>query len=221
VKSIVVKKYKESLIKLILIIFLILILITYYYIEVSIRPTLAAICEVQAKVIASKIINETVRNELNKDSIKNQILVPSYDKQGKINMIRTDAMVMNTISNNIAKTVQQKIVDLENQKFSIPLFTALGSQLMAGKGPELNFTILHQGSVLVDFVTEFEESGINQTRYKIYITVDVDMRVISPVTTSSTAIKNNVLIAEIVIVGEVPESYMSFPSLKDMQQHEK
>lgn len=212
------KKYKGSLIKLIIIILLVFALITYYYIEVNIRPMLGTICEIQAKVIATKIINETVRDELNKDSIKDQILVPSYDKQGKINMIRTDAMIMNNISNSIAKNVQQNIVKLEQQKFSIPLFTALDSQLLAGKGPNLDFSILHQGSVLVDFITEFEESGINQTMYKIYITVEVDMSVISPVTTSSTTVKNNVLIAEIVIVGEVPESYMNFPSLNEFQQ---
>lgn len=190
---------------------------TYYYIEASIRPTLSSICEVQARVIASKIINQTVRDELNKDSLKDQILIPSYDREGKINMIKTDAMVMNTLSNNIAKNVQQQIVDLEHQKFSIPFFTALDSQLLAGKGPDLSFIILHQGSVLVDFITEFEESGINQTRYKIYITVNVDMRIISPVTTSSAEVNNNVLIAEIVIIGDVPNSYMNFPSLYDFK----
>lgn len=211
------KKYKGSLIKLILVIILLFAIITYYYVEVNIRPTLSTICEVQAKVIATRIINETVRKELNKDSIKDQILEPSYDREGKINMIRTDAMVMNYISNNIAQNVQQKIAELENQKFSIPLFTALDSQLMAGRGPRLSFTIFPQGSVLVDFITEFEESGINQTRYKIYITVEVDMRVISPVTTTNTTVKNNVLIAEIVIIGDVPDSYMNLPSLKDFQ----
>jgi len=192
-------------------------LITYYYIEVSIKPTLVSICEVKAKIIATQIINDTVRDELNKNTLKEQILIPTYDKEGRVNMIRTDAMVMNTISSNIAKNVQQKIVNLENQPFSIPLFTALDSQLLANKGPELKFTILHQGSVLVDFVTEFAESGINQTRYKIYITVGVDIRVISPVTTTTTTVGNNVLIAEIVIVGDVPDSYMNFPSLKKDQ----
>ncbi len=211
------KKYKGSFLKLGIIILLVFSIITYYYIEISIRPALSSICEVQAKVIATEIINETVRDELNRNSIKDQILIPSYDNQGKINMIRTDAVIMNNISNNIAKNVQQKIVNLGQQKFSIPLFTALDSQLLAGKGPVLNFSILHQGSVLVDFITEFQESGINQTRYKIYITVEVDMRVISPVTTSTMTVKNNVLIAEIVIVGEVPESYMNFPSLYEFQ----
>lgn len=190
-------------------------LLAYYYVEVSIKPTLASICEVKAKVIATQIINDTVREELNKDALKEQILIPTYDRDGRVNMIRTDALVMNTISSNIARNVQQKIVDLKNQSFSIPLFTALDSQLLAGQGPRLNFTILHQGSVLVDFVTEFAESGINQTRYKIYITVDVEISVLSPVTTSSTTVGSNVLIAEVVIVGDVPDSYMNLPSLKN------
>jgi len=190
-------------------------LLAYYYVEVSIKPTIASICEVKAKVIATQIVNDTVREELNKDALKEQILIPTYDRDGRVNMIRTDAMVMNTISSNIARNVQQKIVELKNQTFTIPLFTALGSQLLAGKGPRLNFTILHQGSVLVDFVTEFAESGINQTRYKIYITVDVEISVLSPVTTSRTTVGSNVLIAEVVIVGDVPDSYMNLPSLKN------
>ncbi len=196
----------------IIILFLvILLLISYYYIEKSIKPTLESICEVKAKVIATEIINATVREELKNDILKEQILIPTFDNDGKINMIRTDAMAMNTVSSNIANKVQNKIVSLANQKFSIPLGSALDSQLLSNTGPLLNFTILHQGSVLVDFVTEFDESGINQTRYKIYITVTVDMRIISPVTTSNVTVNNNVLIAEIVIVGEVPESYMKFP----------
>lgn len=196
---------------------IILSLICYYYLEVNIKPTLKSICEVKAKAIATRVITDTVREELEKDALKEQILIPTYDNEGKINMIRTDALVMNTISSNIANSVQKKIENLKNGSFSIPLGAALNSQLLANQGPNLKFTILHQGSVLVDFATEFAESGINQTRYKIYITVGVDVRIISPVTTSSITVNNNVLIAEIVIVGDVPDSYMKFPSLKNEQ----
>ena len=208
------KNRKRTFIKFIFLFTIFIAVVGYYYVEVNIKPTLVSICEVKAKVIATQIINETVRKELNENSVKDQVLIPTYDNEGRVNMIRTDAMAMNTISSDIAKNVQQRIISLEDQSFSIPLFTALGSQLLSNKGPMLNFTIMHQGSVLVDFVTEFAESGINQTRYKIYITVDVDIRVLSPVTTSITTVGNNVLIAEIVIVGDVPDSYMNFPSLQ-------
>lgn len=205
------KNYKRKNIKIIILFLVISSLIAYYYIEKNIKPTLVSICEVKAKVIATEIINTTIREELKNDALKEQILIPTFDNNGKINMIKTDALAMNTISSNIANKVQNKILLLSNQEFSIPLGSALNSQLLSNTGPILKFSILHQGSVLADFVTEFDESGINQTRYKIYITVVVDMRIISPVTTSSITVSNNVLIAEIVIIGEVPESYMKFP----------
>lgn len=190
----------------------IITLITYYYVEKSIKPTLSSICEVKAKVIASEIINTTVREELKNDLLKEQILMPSFDNEGRVIMIRTDALIMNTLSSNISNKVQEKIISLSDQKFTIKLGSAMNSQLLSNTGPDLHFKILHQGSVLVDFVTEFEESGINQTRYKIYITVSVDMRIISPIATSGVKVNTNLLIAEIVIIGEVPESYMKFPS---------
>lgn len=191
-----------------------MLLLVYYYIEKNIKPTLASICEVKAKIIATQIINDTVRSELENDEMKEQILMPTFDNEGKINMIRTDALAMNTISSSIAQKVQEKIVSLKDQNFSIPLGAALDSQLLATMGPKLKFSIMHEGSVIVDFKTEFEESGINQTRYKIYITVSVDIRVISPVITSDMTVNNNVLIAEIVIVGDVPESYMKLPLMQ-------
>lgn len=183
------------------------------FIESEIKPTVVSICEVKARVIASSVINETIKEELNSNNLKEQVLNPVYDKDGKLIMIKTDALLMNTISSNIAKNVQDKIINLEEQSFSIPLLTALNSQLLSDYGPILRFSISHQGSVLVDFKTEFAESGINQTRYKIYISVNVNIRVFSPVNTSSTNVTNDVLIAEVVIIGDVPNSYMSIPSI--------
>lgn len=212
------KNKKGKNIHIIWVFMLIVIIVSYYYVEVSIKPTIKSICEVQAKVIATKIINETVREELEKDELKQQILIPTYDNNGKINMIRTDALAMNVISTNIGKNVQDRIVNLEQESFTIPLGSAMGSQLMANKGPKLKFTILHEGSVGVDFITEFEESGINQTRYKIYITVNADVKVISPAVTSITTVSNNILIAELVIVGDVPNSYMKFPFMQNLTE---
>lgn len=126
-------------------------------------------------------------------------------------MINTNTSVMNVLSANITYKVQEKIKDISNEYFTIPLGTALNSQLLADMGPNLTFKIRPQGSVLVDFITEFEESGINQTRYKIYITVSINIRVISPSITSDLEVNNNVLLSEIVIVGDVPESYTQFP----------
>jgi len=78
------KNHKRSYLHIIILFLLILSLISYYYIEVNIKPTLKSICEVKARVIATQIINDTVREELQKIALKKQILIPTYDIDGKL-----------------------------------------------------------------------------------------------------------------------------------------
>lgn len=205
------KAIKKTTLKIILFLFVFFTVFIYYYLEFKINPTLQSICEVRAKVLATESINEAIKDELQKDNLKEQLIVSTFDNSGRITMINTNTSVMNVLSANITYKVQEKIKDISNEYFTIPLGTALNSQLLADMGPNLTFKIRPQGSVLVDFITEFEESGINQTRYKIYITVSINIRVISPSITSDLEVNNNVLLSEIVIVGDVPESYTQFP----------
>ena len=186
-------------------------IIAYYVVAVEIKPVLKAICEVRARIIATQAINNAVKAELQKDNLKDQLIVSTFDNEGRINMIKTNAQVMNILSANITESVQNKIKDLTELPFTISLGAVLNNWMIPDHGPNLKYSIIPQGSVLVDFVSEFVESGINQTKYKLYITVTVQIRVISPIVTSDIEVKNNVLLTEIVIVGDVPESFTQFP----------
>lgn len=206
-----IKKIKKIHIKIVFVTLLILLTVIYFYIEYQIVPVLATICEVRGKIIATQAINKAIKNELQKDDLKDQLIVSTYDNQGKINMINTNATIMNILSANITSNVQSALKSLTKQPFSISLGSVLNNWLIPEIGPSLKYNIVPQGSVLVDFITEFEESGINQTRYKIYITVKVNIRVISPVITQDIEVSNNVLLSEIVIIGDVPDSFTQFP----------
>jgi len=153
-------------------------------IAIEIKPVMKAICEVKARIIATQAINNAVKAELQKDNIKDQLIVSTFDNVGRINMIKTNAQVMNVLSANITASVQEKIKDLTEQPFSISLGAVLNNWMFPELGPKLKYNIIPQGSVLVDFISEFVESGINQTKYKLYITVTVQIRVISPIVTS-------------------------------------
>ncbi|QSX06392.1 sporulation protein YunB [Sedimentibacter sp. zth1] len=180
------KKLKKSHIKILLFTLLVIFILVYYIIEVRIKPVLASICEVRARIIATQAINNAIKTELQKDDLKEQLIVSTYDNEGKINMISTNANIMNILSANITANVQGALKGLTKQPFSINLGYVLNNWLLPDLGPELEYNIIPQGSVLVDFITEFEESGINQTRYKIFITVTVEIRVISPAVTNDT-----------------------------------
>lgn len=214
-KVIILRRKKKVRVYIIFTIIIILAINIYIYIEKNIKPTVTTICEVKAKVIATQAINEAVKSELEKDNIKEELIIATYDENGKINMLRTNTLVMNKLAADIALKVQENIKEVTNKSFVIPLGAALNSQILSKHGPMLYFDLVPQGSVLVNYSTEFEESGINQTRYKIYIIVIVDIKMIIPLSTKNIEITNNIPIAEVVIVGEVPDSYMELKDISD------
>ena len=63
------------------------------------------------------------------------------------------------------------------------------------------------GNVETDLISQFSQAGINQTLHRIYLNVNCKVTVLTPFDTIEQQITNQVLIAEAVIVGNVPETY--------------
>ena len=63
----------------------------------------------------------------------------------------------------------------------------------------------------MDFKTEFETQGINQTKYKIYIVLTCRIKMAAPFSTRVFKTNSTILIAEAVILGKVPDSYVVVP----------
>ena len=62
----------------------------------------------------------------------------------------------------------------------------------------------------VEFRNQIVTAGINQTKHQISLLVLVDIDVLVPWGTESTQICSEVLIADTVLVGKVPETYLNF-----------
>lgn len=71
-------------------------------------------------------------------------------------------------------------------------------------GPDIPLHISMSGSTETDFVSEFESGGINQTVHKLSLTITTDMTVLVPPVSENTSVTTTVVIAETIIVGEVP-----------------
>ena len=95
-------------------------------------------------------------------------------------------------------------------KLSIPIGNVLGSSLLLGKGPEIPVDITMLSSSHVDFQNELSDAGINQTKHQIKLEVVIDIDVIMPWQTVSTQVVSEILIAETVILGDVPETYLNW-----------
>lgn len=66
------------------------------------------------------------------------------------------------------------------------------------------------GNVETELKSEFKTAGINQTLHQIYLDITCNVSILTPFNSTTEEIKNQILIAESIIVGEIPSSYYNF-----------
>ena len=91
----------------------------------------------------------------------------------------------------------------------IPLGNLSGVSLLMGRGPAVPVKIIALTSSRVEFNNSIVTAGINQTKHQISLHVIVDIDILIPWGTESSQVVSDVLIADTVIVGKVPETYLN------------
>ncbi|MDU7337461.1 MAG: sporulation protein YunB [Clostridium sp.] len=191
-----------------IVIFLIGVLAAGIYLDIQLVPAVESLTVNSARQTAVSAMNESVLEELNADNITYDDLISlQRDSQGKVQTITTNMAKTNEIKAKITNTVQQNL-HAGKINTSVPLGTLLGSRLLHGRGPDIPLVVTLKGNVESDFKTKFESAGINQTRHQIYLELHTEIYSFIPGLHTATDVTTSVLVAETVIVGDVPQLYL-------------
>ncbi|WP_432664056.1 sporulation protein YunB [Wukongibacter baidiensis] len=199
---------------IVMIIILLLVIYGFMLVDKKIKPTVLTIAEIKAKQIASKAINESISKKITDDIRYQDLYFIRTDSEGNITFMQSNTIMMNNLAADVALEVQQRMKEIGTQEetmIRIPLGNIFESQILAQYGPKIKVEVTTIGRVNVDFYTEFEQSGINQTRHKIYLTVNAQVKTIIPFTSKTMPVQSTVPIAETIIVGKVPANYVNVP----------
>ncbi len=183
----------------------------FLFVDKKIKPAVIAIAEVKAREIATRAINESLNTEMSQKIRYQDLISIQTDTEGNITMMQANTMAMNKLASEVALAVQDNIKQIQASSVKVPLGNVLESPLLARYGPKINIVVTPIGMANVDFKTEFEESGINQTRHRIYLVVKTNVQIIVPFSTNTATVESSVPIAETIIVGKVPNSYIFVP----------
>ena len=121
---------------------------------------------------------------------------------------------VNEITSDIAIKIQDEFDKTQNGDVFVRLGTLTGSKLLSGRGPKVKFKIVTNGNVETDLKSEFTSAGINQTLHRIYLNVTCKVVILTPFNSVEEEIKNQVLLAEAVIVGNIPNTYYNLEGLE-------
>jgi len=85
--------------------------------------------------------------------------------------------------------------------------------LLSGRGPGVKIRISSIGNIDTNLNSEFTSQGINQTLHRIYVDISCNVKVLTPFKDIERKITNKVLLAENVIVGNIPDTYYNLEGL--------
>ncbi len=198
------KKYKK--IRRITVFLLVFVLIISFnaVIKNMIRDTVRTI----SKRIASQVVNDAVVEVLKKGEYNYDDFVDIInDENGAVQSISTKSNLVNAFKSELGKEVQKKLQENNNTEFKIPIGTLMDIGMLYDKGPEIDIRVKLYGEMVTSVDSTFISVGINQTRHSIMCSVSANIMVITPGFTEYTTVKGDYLVAETIIVGDVPDSY--------------
>ena len=134
----------------------------------------------------------------------------SFEKSGtgEITAISSNMARINALSAKILDRIVGA-TDTHMLTVNIPVGNLTGVSILMGRGPKVPVKIITMTSSRVEFNNSIVTAGINQTKHQINLEVIVDIDILVPWGTESTQVVTEVLIADTIVVGRVPDTYLS------------
>lgn len=185
--------------------FLILVIFLIGSIEKNIAPSAVRQGEYYSRLTANKIINKAVSDYLKENQYQyNDFSAVLYDENGKAVSIESLTGNINKVQSDLVLRISEELSENKNIKVKIPVGSLTDSYLLAGKGFSVPLNICSAGNVDVKLKSEFTSAGINQTCHRISAVVSTEINSSIPLYSFSSEAEFEFLIAENVLVGEVP-----------------
>ena len=188
-------------------IFFAFIIIVIYYFSI-VLPIVKTYSKAEIKSITEKAVNIAVSNVVNRTLSYDSLIDISYTANGEIASFSANQYEINTITREIIKETQFQMNNIvDDLKINIGTFSGL--PFLIGKGHKVGLKLMPIGAVSGKFDSVFDAVGINMTKHSLFLYVDVHVTVVLPVKAYEVFSSNQVLLAESIIVGKVPEFYFN------------
>ena len=172
-------------------------------------PVIRNLAETQVKNTASDLINDAIAKQIAHGTIQyDRIVYFEKDLDGRITALKTNIGEINRLKTDVLNIINDEVLSADESSLGIPLGSLFFSEFFAGKGPRMPIRILAIRNSEADFYSQFTEAGINQTLHQLNMEVFLDVTVLVLGATSDFTISSHMVVAETVIVGAVPDTFL-------------
>ena len=183
-------------------------LIVFFVFRFKYRDSLAKLAQTQVTNTTSDLINDAIDSQMINGNIQyDRIVYFEKDLNGRITALKTNMSEVNRLKTAILNLINDEILAMDTSELGIPVGSFLFPEVFSGKGPSIPMRILSIRNSDASFHSNFSEAGINQTLQQLTMDIQVDVAVLVLGQTSSFTVSSQVVVAETIIVGQVPEMF--------------
>lgn len=188
-----------------------LLLILAFVIYFRYTPYVREAARVRVVNAASDWLVDAINAELRSGRIDfSHMTYLEKDVNGNITAVRTNTAEMNCLKSEIMELLGEEMPELDAQELGVPIGSILLPDYFAGQGVRLPVRVVALSSSDASFQTTFESAGINQSIQRVVLNVRITLTVLSPAGTQEIDVDSDVIVAETIVVGTVPNSYVNF-----------
>ncbi|MCI7736216.1 MAG: sporulation protein YunB [Clostridiales bacterium] len=187
-----------------------LLLAVFLLADRNVKPLVFSLAEARSAAMASRVLSGAMAEALGDGIGYDELMNVRMDEKGQVALLSANTVRMNLLADRAGEAALRRLENMSSERVSVPLGAALGLTLLAGSGPLIPVSIVPVGSIGTNFATEFEACGINQTRHKVYLQLTASIRIVIPTGAKTTQVTANMLVAESIIVGAVPEGFVGY-----------
>ena len=168
-----------------------------------------SLAQTQIANTTSDLTNDAIARQIASGDIRyDRIVYFEKDLDGRITALKTNMSEVNRLKTDILNLINDEILALDTMDIGIPLGSLILPQFFSGKGPHIPVHILSIRNSDATFTSNFSQAGINQTLHQLTMVVSIDVAMLVLGKTESFTITSEVVVAETVIVGQVPQTFL-------------
>lgn len=191
----------------------------FFFFRSKYLSVIITLAQTQVKNVTSDLINDAIDKQISEGVIQyDRMVYFEKDLEGKITALKTNMSEVNRLKTDLLNLINDEILSMDSDHLGIPLGSFIFPELFAGKGPVIPVQILTIRNSEADFFSEFSQAGINQTLQKLNMQVCVDVAVLVLGKVDNFKISSHVVIAETVIVGQVPDMFLQTGGIYEHQR---
>ena len=183
--------------------------ILFVLFRIRYRDVIRTLSQTQVRNSTSDLINTAIDRQIETGNILyERIVYFEKDLDGRITALKTNMSEVNRLKTDILSIINDEILALDTSDIGIPLGSLFFPEFLSGRGPTIPVHILSIRNSDATFQSNFTEAGINQTLQQLTMDISVDVAILVLGGTEIFTVSSQVVVAETIIVGQVPETYL-------------